>query len=228
MDEDIYAVCNLSSQYHFQMALEDKPQSSLCCLQACTSSFQVKGNYMDFMVESMYQKLVDKVIGSDNATTRKLAESKFHLLFYAVKKTKKLDLDQQCESNETGIHLQYSIARIEGIRKYLESDHAFIESDKCVSESDLDALFEQFPKSSVLFNMLEIFEEKLLQSIFEPSLLVSYASSLSKLISSLYYHLRIKGEDVDTQKVRWFLFEKSFAILSTILNLLHVEPVKKI
>ena len=34
MDEDIYAVCNLSSQYHFQMALEDKPQSSLCCLQA--------------------------------------------------------------------------------------------------------------------------------------------------------------------------------------------------
>ena len=227
-DSDILVICNTSSEYHFLRALDTSHKSVLCCIQSCFSSFEKRGDYLEFIIDSVYQKLIQKVVGSSNETTRKLAESKVHILFSSVKKTKRLDLDQQCETNDTGIHLQYSIARIEGIKKYLESDLVFMESDKCVSKSDLDILFKQYPKSLNLYDMLENFEERLSKSVYEPNSLLTYASSLSKLISSLYYHIRIKGEHVDTQKARWFLFSKSLKTLSIILKLFHVEPVQEI
>ena len=226
-------VCQSSNEFHFKYALELSSNVSLDHFVPVAPVFSTNQSLRSLISiqKVVYDGLVEKIIGSADAEiTRLLAESKGHILFYTLKKTKNLDLDLQCETNEIGIHVQYSIARIEGIKSSLKDEGVEIEKLETahIEKVELNSLFEQFPKASTLYNLLQEFDGKLEKSVQEPSVLVAYASNLSKLVSSLYYHLRLKGEDENTQAVRWHLFGKSLKILRMILTLFHCKPLEKI
>lgn len=226
-------VCQSSNEFHFKCALGLSSNVSLDHFVPVAPVFSTNQGLRSLtsIQKVVYDGLVEKIIGSaDGEITRLLAESKGHILFYTLKKTKRMDLDLQCETNEIGIHLQYSIARIEGIKSSLKEEGVEIEKleKSNVGKGQLNSLFEQFPKASTLYNLLQEFDGKLEKSVKEPSVLVAYASNLSKLVSSLYYHLRVKGENENTQIVRWNLFVKSLKILQMILTLFHCKPIEKI
>jgi arginyl-tRNA synthetase len=58
--------------------------------------------------------------------------------------------------------------------------------------------------------------------------MVSYLYTLSRAVSSQYYHLRIKGEPFNVQRDRWAVLEKAKWILENGIELFGLTALSNI
>jgi arginyl-tRNA synthetase len=133
-----------------------------------------------------------------------------------------------------GIYIQYAYARLCGIERYikelnlntlsLNSEENVIDSEENSGTSNLDTL-TLTPKVFDLIAVISNFNLMLEKSCTEPSVMVAYLFQLAKVMSSQYYHFRIKGEPEDVQKARWKVIQKCQGVLKAGLEMFGLETV---
>jgi hypothetical protein len=166
------------------------------------------------------------VENKDSELCKKLGESylKFQMLSMKLRNRMVFENGKILNQNATtGTFVQYTYARLYGIKKYVKGLGWDVDL-KSVSLEPLNST----PKALNLVFMLKEYTLVLKKSLVEPTVLLDYLTRLSKLISSLYYILRIKGEVFKVQVARWALFDACLEILDCSLEIFDIEPIKEI
>lgn len=200
---------------------------------------------LSILINDSINSIAMKNQSSDIKLTAILAKTCVLVTFLKQKHTSKLMLFET--TDDDGIHLQYSYARLQGIKKYVDSIPGFHSIDSSINplhtikqfdglikteivpselQTYLDSVFLTDPntkESKILNSYLPSQSHKLLahlalytttaKLIQKPSLQIAYTLRLAKLVSSLYYHMRVKGESKEVMSTRWGLWRVTRDVL---------------
>lgn len=173
-------------------------------------------------IQEYVQETIEKIIScnqresnslEDEGKSRKLGKSEFVCRLLSVKRIKPF----QSGSN-SGIYIQYTYARLCGIKKSLQSEGLDINDNLMDPE-----ILAQTPKVVELLKVLEEYDQ--IFAKHEASVMVGYLVKLSSMISSIYYHFRVKGEAERVWKTRWTILRRCHSVLENGLGLIGLELV---
>ena len=157
-----------------------------------------------------------------------LAHSLYKFQIFGAKMQSKLSYNGGILENQDstiGIALQYTFARCCGIQRYIDGNLEWNSSlDACPDLSTLSLT----PKVFDLIELIGLFPKIFEASITNPCKLTAYACRLGKMVSSQYYHLRIKGEPLEIQKARWAVLFTAKRILEVVFQQFSVPLVTEI
>jgi uncharacterized protein YlbG (UPF0298 family) len=163
----------------------------------------------------------DLQVEGEQEKVHMLAVAFFVIQLLSVRLSSKLEYSGCKLNNENGtagIYIEYSYARICGIERFIKSELEW--SPELDQVPNLDCI-SMSPSMFGFIETMSRYPAILAKSTSQPCVLVAYITLLAKLVSSQYYHLRIKGEPIHVQKARWAIlycakkiFEDSFHILS--------------
>ncbi|KAI8899248.1 hypothetical protein BC833DRAFT_586481 [Globomyces pollinis-pini] len=170
--------------------------------------------------------------GINDQVTCKLSISFFITQLLQMKKTNAcVFINGRLKNQESsvGMYIQYAYARLCGIKRYIQSE-TNIKFEDCLNSLNSDFLqpFMSTPKIFQLIHMIEQYPTVITKAEYEPSVLIAFLLKFSTCISSLYYHLRIKGEDLAVQKARWLVLATSLDLLENGILTLGFDPIDEI
>jgi hypothetical protein len=223
-------ICNfaLANEFYYKKSISQLTNPELISLNPIhlTRSNSNDLHLLDSFLGSAYEKLNQSVVECKKEITWNLAKAQSIMSLLTCRICKPIDI-HTCSSNELGIHIQYSHARLAGIKRWLIQQDLLLEFEKT---STIDfSLCESTPR---IYQLIELIHEYPMvlekAALGEPCIIVNYAANLSKSVSSLYYHLRIKGEKYSIQLLRWKVFEKCQMILDDCITLCGVDPINEV
>ena len=234
MDQQIHSsetaicFCFVSGEYYFRQTRESGSQviSVEDCKVVPDNINSPSTNFLIDWQNSVFEHLEKQIVNASPDTTRHLALSKVAIQFMFSNSKRKAILDY---SNDLGIHIQYSCARIEGIKRSLVAQ-GLLDTSGQIPKSRIISL-KPLMLTPIIYQLIDLmhgFQETLKESRCEPSKLITYLSVFSKLVSSLYYHIRLKGEDQDVQLARWMVYCRALDILQTGLVFCNTVPIEEV
>ena len=167
--------------------------------------------------------------------SRKFALSKAVYSVLQKRRTRELVESELLES-QVGISIQYSHVRLEGIKRYLiDSGFSHVEiTHELIEHSNLSPLcthtindkLDVPPKLAQLINHMTQFNQHRISGLEEPSVFINYTAMLARMVSSLYYHFRVKNEEENIQTARWIVLGLAKRMLYIAISVTGLVPME--
>ncbi|KAJ3303426.1 hypothetical protein HDV03_003794 [Kappamyces sp. JEL0829] len=229
----LYVCFHRTIDHYVKIATQDLSKTRLVSIHtsfAAGSDYELKTApfCLDQWFTSAFAALDQSVVDCKPEITMNLAKAKVVFPFFTTRNSKTIDLKAHA-GNDLGIHIQYSHARLMGIQRYLEDEGLLPEFTAAQEKQEIDwSVLDLVPRVYDLIELLYSWDQVLLKCVGEANVLASYLGTLSKLTSSLYYHLRIKGESRQVQLARWVVFARCKHVLEQSIKLCGLEPILEV